>query len=177
LRLTLEGSERQSLAASAGIVELDIASDDLGGALQLARPLAQSLRHAGRRETRGELLALLFTALLLAGEREEADEIGAELYRLALAFDASRLYLVLDAMALLASLDRPEAALRILACSDAAHAAHGQARRRPAEQRARAATERRLDISLGAQWREVIVPARERLDEAGACALALGLVA
>ena len=48
----LAASERQALSASVHIVELDVASGAMEAALQLARPLAMSLRHSGRRETR-----------------------------------------------------------------------------------------------------------------------------
>ncbi len=106
VRLALVTSERQALAASVSIVELDIACDNAAAALQLGRPLALSLRHLGRRETCFELLVLMFSALLIADEIEEARGIGAELFDLALRIDTSRLYTALDAMALLACKER-----------------------------------------------------------------------
>ena len=167
-------SERQALAATVSIVELDIASGNLNAALQLGRPLALSLRHSGRRETRFELLGLNFSALLLAGEPAEARDTGAELYALA-RLDPSRLYTVLDAMALLACLDqRFEVAARVLECADRARKDRGQARPRPVEEhicalvRQRVACERRAALGDGP-------PERAPLEEAAACALALGL--
>jgi hypothetical protein len=74
--------------------------------LQLGRPLAISLRHLGRRETRFELLVMIFSALLLTGETDEARATGAERYDLAMRLDTSKLYSVLDAMAFLACEDR-----------------------------------------------------------------------
>jgi len=176
VRAALTTSERQALAASVSIVELDVARGDATAALQLGRPLALSLQHLGRRESRFELLALIFGALLIAGEVEEARATGAELYELALRLDSGKLYTVLDAMALLASEEgRNGAAARIADCADLAHKAHGQAQRRPAEERMRATVAARLDERLGPAWREQARSSRERLDEAAACALALGL--
>jgi hypothetical protein len=138
--------------------------------------MAISLRHLGRRETRFELLVMIFSALLLAGETDEARATGAELYDLALRLDTSKLFLALDAMAFLACVDRGfELAARIERCSDAAHEAHGQRRRRPAEERMRAVVEARLDQELGAAWRSPAGKSFEPVDEAGACSLALGL--
>jgi hypothetical protein len=68
VKFALSISERQALAASVSLVELDIACGNLRAALQLGRPLAMSLRHSGKRETRFELLTLTFSALLLGGE-------------------------------------------------------------------------------------------------------------
>ena len=51
-----------------------------------------SLRHLGRRETRFELLVLIFSAMLINGEIAEARSTGAELFSLALRIDTSRLY-------------------------------------------------------------------------------------
>ena len=51
VRLALSTSERQAFAATVNMVELDIAREDIAGALQLGRPLAMSLRHSGRHET------------------------------------------------------------------------------------------------------------------------------
>ncbi|MFO1400165.1 MAG: winged helix-turn-helix domain-containing protein [Steroidobacteraceae bacterium] len=177
VRHAVAASERQALAATVRVVELDIACGDLAGALQLARPLTASLRRAGRRETRFEALGLAFTALLLAGERDEARELGAELLDLARHLDGSPLYSVLDAMACLASVDgRHAVAVRVACCADAARARHGQVGRRPAEQRARETLERSLGAALGPDW---CAAAAERAptDAAAACALALGLVA
>ena len=90
VRLALTTSERQALAATVSMVELDIACGNIAAALQLGRPLALSLRHLGRRETRFELLVLTFSALLIAGEIGEARATGAELYELALRIDTSQ---------------------------------------------------------------------------------------
>jgi predicted ATPase/DNA-binding winged helix-turn-helix (wHTH) protein len=176
MRLALTLSERQALAATVSIVELDIACGDPQAALQLGRPLALSLRHLGRRETQFELLTMTFVALLLTGELAEARATGAELLGLALRLDRSKLYTVLDAMAYLACAEqRYEPAARICACADAAHAAQGQLRRRPAEERMRSAVTTALDEHLGARWHELATNARLRLDDPAACALALGL--
>ncbi|MBS0581389.1 MAG: winged helix-turn-helix domain-containing protein [Proteobacteria bacterium] len=176
MRLALTLSERQALAATVSIVELDIACGDPQAALQLGRPLALSLRHLGRRETQFELLTMTFVALLLTGELAEARATGAELLELALRLDRSKLYTVLDAMAYLAGAEqRYEAAARICACADAAHAAQGQLRRRPVQERMRNSVTQALDEHLGERWHERVDSARLRLDEPGACALALGL--
>ena len=136
LAAALTTSERQALAATVSVVELDIACGAIASALQLARPLAMSLRHSGRRETRFELLVMLFSALLLAGEVEEARATGAELYELAVRLDPIKLDVALDAMSLLACMDgRHEAAARIAACADLAHESHGRARRGPAAEK------------------------------------------
>jgi predicted ATPase/DNA-binding winged helix-turn-helix (wHTH) protein len=176
VRLALTMSERQALAATVNIVELDIACGDTASALQLGRPLALSLRHSGRRETRFELLVMTFSALLIAGANDEARVNGAELYEVALRLDTSKLYLVLDAMAFLACTDRRyDAAARISAFADVAHETHGQARRRPTEEWMRASVTRILDEHLGPLWRSRAMDAREQLDEAAACSLGLGL--
>jgi predicted ATPase/DNA-binding winged helix-turn-helix (wHTH) protein len=176
VRLALTMSERQALAATVNIVELDTACGDTASALQLGRPLALSLRHSGRRETRFELLVVTFSTLLMSGATGEARAYGAELYELALRLDTSKLYLVLDAMAFLACTDVSyDVAARIAAFADVAHEAHGQARRRPTEERMRATVARILDERLGADWRLRATDAREQLDEAAACSLALGL--
>ena len=176
VRFALTMSERQALAASVSIVELDIACGDLTAALQLGRPLATSLRHSGRGETRFELLVMTFSALLMAGETDEARATGAELYDLALRLDISKLYTALDAMAFLACVDkRHEAAARILSCADAAHESHGQTSRRPVEARMRAEVIRLLDEALGQLWRARPTDTRDQFDEAAACSLALGL--
>jgi predicted ATPase/DNA-binding winged helix-turn-helix (wHTH) protein len=172
----LAASERQALAATVSIVELDVASGAIGGALQLARPLAISLRYSGRRETRHELLTLLFGALLLAGEDAEARATGVELYELARRLDPARLYFALDAMALCAArAGRHELAARISLTAEAAHEQHGQARCRPSDDRIRGAVQEILEGSLGAGWRERTKASP--LDEERACQLALGLSA
>lgn len=173
VRLALTVSERQALAASVNIVELDLACDDAASALQLGRPLAVNLRHSGRRATHLELLGALFGALLFAGQTAEARAIGAELYELALRIDPGKLYTVLDAMAVLACAEQNyDAAARIERCADVAYEAHGQARRRPTEERMRRSVAAMLDEKLGPDWRSALqaLPA----DEAGACSLALG---
>ena len=176
VKFALTMSERQALIASVNIVELDIACDNMASALQLGRPLALSLQHLGRRETLFELLSHMFSALLIAGETPEARATGKELYDLALRLDASKLYMVLDAMALLACKERNyEAAARIVVCADAAHEAHGQARRRATEERIRTAVNTILGERLSQFWYEDIKDRHEPLDEATACALALGL--
>ena len=176
VRYALTVSERQALAASVSIVELDIACGDPASALQLGRPLELSLRHSGRRAAHFDLLVMNFSALLIAGAIDEARETGAEIRELAARLDASRLYAVLDAMAYLACKDgRYAAAARILACADQAHEAHGQLRRRPVQQRLRTAVIGELDTQLGAAWRGATVDSREHCDELAACALALGL--
>ena len=176
LGIALTTSERQALAATVSIVELDIACDAIASALQLARPLALSLRHAGRRETRFELLVMLFTALLIAGEIDEARATGAELYELAVRLDPSKLYTVLDAMAYLACQDRRlEAAARIAACADRSHAAHGQSRRGPAAERMRESVAKSLVGGPAETGRASASEGCGPLDEAAACMLALGL--
>jgi predicted ATPase/DNA-binding winged helix-turn-helix (wHTH) protein len=176
VRYALTTSERQALAATVSLVELDVACGDPAAALQLGRPLALNLRHSGRRETCLELLMMIFSALLIAGDFDEARATGAELYELALRFDASKLYSVLDAMAFLACIDhRDEAAARVFAFADVAHQAHGQARRRPTEERMRAEVMKILDERAGTAWQSRAAQSRDRLDEAGACSLALGL--
>jgi predicted ATPase len=176
VRLALTISERQALAATVNIVELDTACGDTASALQLGRPLALSLRHSGRRETRFELLVVVFNALLIAGDITEARATGAELFELAHRFDASELYTVLDAMAFLACVDgRYDVAARIIAVADVAHETHGQARRRPTEEQMRTMVIKMLDQNLESDWRISATDAREHLDEAEACSLALGL--
>lgn len=174
VKFALTISERQALVASVCVVELDIASGDLRSALQLGRPLALSLRHSGRRETRLDLLILYFSALLLAGELAEARAAGAELYALALRLDTSKLYLALNAMAYLACADaRFEVAQRVLACADRALDAHGQPRRRPVEEQLRLAVRQRLQQDDAGPAADIAT--REHVDESAACALALGL--
>lgn len=174
VHLALTVSERQALAATVSIVELDLACGDTAAALQLGRPLSLSLRRYGRHATRFDLLAALCGALLLAGEIEEARATGAELYELSIRLDPSKLYSVLDAMAYLACVDgRYEAAAAIAVAADRAHEAHGQERRRPTEDRMRGAAIALLDQHLGPAWRTT--GNGRPVDEAGACALALGL--
>lgn len=169
-------SERQALAATVHIVELDVTRGAIDAALQLARPLAVSLRHCGRRETRHELLVLLFAGLLLAGERDEARAAGLELHELAKRLDLSRLYFALDAMALLAATDgRHELAARIAVAADASRENHGGARPRPAAECIRARVRAILDSTLGAGWRPRVELATEPLGEEEACLVALGL--
>ena len=176
VRLALTTSERRALAATVSLVELDVACGDAAAALQLGLPLALNLRHSGRRESYFELLLMIFSAWLLLGNLREARAAGAELYSLALRIDPGKLFSVLDAMAYLACLDQMEqAAARILACADLAHRAHGQARRRPTEERLHDAAVKILDTRLGADWRAMHMPAREAISEAQACAIALGL--
>lgn len=176
VRLALTMSERLALAATVNIVELDTACGDTASALQLGRPLALSLRHSGRRETRFELLGAVFNALLIAGDITEARATGAELFELAHRFDASELYTVLDAMAFLACSDgRYDVAARIIAVADVAHETHGQAHRRPTEEQIRTMVIKMLDQNLESDWRISATDAREYLDEAEACSLALGL--
>ncbi len=178
VRLALLTSERQALAATVSMVELDIACGNTAAALQLGRPLAMSLRHLGRRETCFDLLVLMFSALLIAGEMDEARSIGAELFALALRIDTSRLYTALDAMTLLACEERRyDAAARIAVYADLTHEVHGLVRRRPAEERMRTAAVKVLDEKLGSQWRTTFDDSRGLADEAAACSLALGFSA
>ncbi len=173
-RIALATSERQALAATVGVVELDIACGRTEAALQLARPLASSLRHIGRKDTQFELLVLAFAALLIDGELEEARGRGAELHELARRFDMGKLYLALDAMAFLACQEgRFADAVRIAACAEEARVAHGQIRRRPAEEHMRIAVKTILDQRLGLQWE--CGASGEPLDELSACSLALGI--
>ena len=172
MRHAVATSERLALAATVCIVELDVARGDTAAALQLARPLLWSLRHSGRRETLFDLLAVTFTALLLAGELTEARDCGAELLALGRRIDVSKLYAVLDAMAYLACLEgRMDLAARIVASADQALRAHGLPGRRPAGQRIHATLTHKLKVG-GPES-----AARGRLDELTACALALGLQA
>ncbi|HJS89260.1 MAG TPA: winged helix-turn-helix domain-containing protein [Steroidobacteraceae bacterium] len=174
VRIALTAGERQAFAASVGIVELDIACGRTGQALQLARPLIASLRHVGRRETLFEVLVLAFSALLMAGELEEARALGAELHALAQSSEMDKLYLALDAMALLACKGARYAdATRIAGCAEEARAAHGQVRRRPAEAHMHEAVKRILEERLGPGWQSGTDA--EPLDELAACSLALDM--
>jgi hypothetical protein len=158
------------------MVELDIACGNTAAALQLGRPLVLSLRHLGRRETRFELLVLTFSALLLEGQLEEARTVGAELLELALRIDTSRLYLALDAMALLACMERRfVTAAQIALYADSTHAVHGLVQRRPAGERMRSAVVAALDKGCGPTWRATVTDPRRPLDEEAACSLALGM--
>jgi predicted ATPase/DNA-binding winged helix-turn-helix (wHTH) protein len=174
VHLALTVSERQALAATVSIVELDLACGEPAAALQLGRPLSLSLRRYGLHATQFDLLTVLFAALLQAGEIAEARATGIELYELGVRLDPSRLYSALDAMAYLACIDRRYEAAAATACvADRAHQAHGQERRRPTEDRMRGAAIALLDQHLGPAWRAA-ADCRP-VDEAGACALALGL--
>ncbi len=178
VRLALSTSERQAFAATVNMVELDVARGDFEGALQLGRPLAMSLRHSGRHETLIDLLVMIFSALLLTGEPDEARATGAELYELALRFDTSKLYLALDAMAFLACMDRRyEAAARIIACANRAHESHGLSRRRPVEEKLRQSVVATLEEQPQAVRSAAATDSRELFDETAACSLALGLCA
>ncbi|HEX4674758.1 MAG TPA: winged helix-turn-helix domain-containing protein [Steroidobacteraceae bacterium] len=178
VRLALVTSERQAFAASVSMVELDIACGNTADALTLGRPLALSLRHLGRRETRFELLVLIFSAMLINGEIAEARSTGAELFSLALRIDTSRLYTALDAMALLACEEgRYDAAARIAIYADVTHEIHGLVRRRPAEERMQTAVVTALNKNLGSQWRTTFDDSQALVDEEAACSLALGFSA
>jgi len=176
MRLALSVSERQALAATVRVVELDLAAGDVAAALQLARPLLLTLRHAGRPAAQLELLMLIFSALALGGEVREALDAGAELHALAAQTDPGKLYSVLDAMALLAcSAGRHADAARIACYADVAHEAHGVLRRGPIEERLRADVTSRLAAALGPGWRDAGERGEALADEVGACAVALGL--
>jgi len=178
VRLSLTTSERLALAATVSIVELDIVCGDVASALQLGRPMSQSLRHLGRRETQFKVLAMIFSALLISGEIDAARTTGAEIHDLASRLDSRELYTVLDAMTYLACADRRyEAAVRIAGCSDAAHEARAQLRRRPVEERMRTDAVKSLNEHLGADWGTRITQRCDTLDELAACSLALGLSA
>ena len=178
LRASLTVSERQALAATAEIVELDVACGDPAAALQLARPLVVRLRHSSRSGVRFGLLVAALQALLQTGELQEARAIGLEILELGTRLEPARLYTVLDAMAQLACAEKRYAgAARIAACADAAYALHGQGERRLTEARLRAQVDACLERELGPAWRETAVDRSAPLDERGACALALGLAA
>lgn len=152
----LAASERQALAATVCIAEW------ISPAVIPQPPCSSRVRGAqrsalgARRETRFQLMALTFSALLLAGEVQEARGIGA--------------------MAYLACFDgRFEVAARIAACADHSQAAHGHAGRRPAEQRLRTAVATELETARGSVWLAVPAETRSRLDELSVCSLALGL--
>ncbi len=178
LRVSFTVSERQALAATAEIVELDVACGNPVAALQLARPLVDRLRHSTRSGVRFGLLVATLQALLQTGELQEARAIGYEILELGTRLEPARLYTALDAMAQLACAEKHYAvAARIAACADAAYALHGHGERRLTEARLRAQIETSLACELGADWRVSAVDRRAPLDERGACALALGLAA
>jgi predicted ATPase/DNA-binding winged helix-turn-helix (wHTH) protein len=178
LRASLTVSERQALAATAEIVELDLACGDPVAALQLARPLVERLRHSSRSGVRFGLLVATLEALLQTGELQEARAIGCEILDVGTRLEPARLYTALDAMTQLACAEgRFTIAARIAACADAAYALHGQGERRLTEARLRAEIETSLVRELGPGWRESGVDRGAPLDERGACALALGLAA
>ena len=178
LRASLTVSERQALAATAEIVELDVACGEPAAALQLARPLVDRLRYLSRSGVRFGLLVATLEALLESGELQEARAIGHEILEVGARLEPARLYTALDAMAQLACAEQHYAiAARIAACADAAYARHGQGERRLTEARLRARIEACLERELGAGWRESALDRSAPLDERGACALALGLVA
>ena len=174
VRLALAVSERQALAATVRIVEVDLACGAIADALQLGRPLALSLRHSSHHAMRIDLLTLLVAALLEDGNLEEARATGAELHALATRMDPGRLYAALDAMTLLACLeDRQAVAAQVAQQADAAHDTRGLDRRRPHESRLREAALKLIQDALGSGWQ-----AERRhapLDDVRACALALGL--
>jgi predicted ATPase/DNA-binding winged helix-turn-helix (wHTH) protein len=174
---SLNVSERQALAATAELVELDLACGDPVAALQLARPLVMRLRYSSRSGVRFGLLVAALQALLQRGELQEARAIGLEILEVGTRLEPARLYTALDAMAQLACAEKRYAvAARIAACADAAYTLHGQGERRLTEARLRAEIEACLERELGALWRESAAD-RVPLDERGACALALGLTA
>ncbi len=178
LRAALTVSERQALAATAEIVELDVACGEPAAALQLAWPLVDRLRHSTRSGVRFGLLVATLQALLQTNELQQARAIGYEIFELGTRLEPARLYSALDAMAQLACAEKRYAvAARIAACADAAYALHGQGERRLTEARLRAQIETCLARELGAEWLVSAVDRRAPLDERGACALALGLTA
>jgi len=178
LRAALTVSERQALAATAEIVELDVACGDPVAALQLARPLVERLRHSSRSGVRFGLLVATLEALLQTGELSEARAIACEILDVGTRLEPARLYTALDAMTQLACAEkRYTVAARIAACADAAYALHGQGERRLTEAHLRAQIETCLAQELGIGWRESGADRSAPLDERGACALALGLAA
>lgn len=176
VRFALAVSERQALAATVRLVELDLACGDLHSALQLGRALAQTLRHSPHVALLIETLTLQCGAELRSGHLEGARATGAQLYHLARQGDVSRLHGALDAMTLLACI---EGYYEVAACvaddADRALSTRGLTHRRPADVPLREAAERLLLAHLGASWRSVAQKLRPRRDEAHSCALALGL--
>jgi predicted ATPase/DNA-binding winged helix-turn-helix (wHTH) protein len=178
LSTSLTVSERQALAATAEIVELDVACGDPDAALALGRLLVERLRHSSRSAVRFGLLVATLHALLQKGELEEARTIALEILEVGTRLEPARLYTALDAMAQLACAEgRYPVAARVAARADAAYAQHGQGERRLTEARLRAQVDECLERELGAGWRESASESQLPLDERGACALALGLVA
>ena len=178
LSASLTVSERQALAATAELVELDVACGEPVAALQLARLLVDRLRHSSRSSVRFGLLVATLQALLQTGELEEARAIGYEILEVGTRLEPARLYTALDAMAQLACAEKHfKIAARIATCADAAYALHGQGERRLTEARLRGQVESCLEHELGAAWRESAIDRSAPLDERGACALALGLAA
>ena len=178
LSASLTVSERQALAATAEIVELDVACGEPVAALQLARLLVDRLRHSSRSSVRFGLLVATLQALLQTGELEEARAIAYEILEIGTRLEPARLYTALDAMAQLACAEKHfKVAARIAASADAAYALHGQGERRLTEARLREQIENCLEHELGADWRESAIDRSAPLDERGACALALGLAA
>jgi predicted ATPase/DNA-binding winged helix-turn-helix (wHTH) protein len=176
LRASLTVSERQALAATAEIVELDVACGDPVAALPLARPLVERLRYSSRSGVRFSLLVTTLGALLQNGELQEARAIAHEILEVGTRLEPAHLYTALDAMAQLACAEKHyTVAARIAACADAAYALHGQGERRLTEARLRAQVEACLASELGTGWRESAINRSAPLDERGACELALGL--
>ena len=176
LRLALAVSERQALAATVHIVELDVACDDIAAALQLGRPMALSIRQPGQRAVRFELLAVVFKALLLGGERAQARAIGLEVQDLGQRQDKGRLYTVLDAMAFLACEEgRYAAAVRIVRAADVVYQSDAKSGRGPIDERLRVKVAAILEREIGSGWSATCQgrPA----DEFEACALALAIEA
>jgi predicted ATPase/DNA-binding winged helix-turn-helix (wHTH) protein len=178
LRAALTVSERQALAATAEIVEVDLACGDAGAAVHLGRLLVARLRHSTRSGVRFGLLVATLEALLQSGEVQEARAIACEILEVGTRLEPARLYTALDAMAQLACAEkRYPVAARVAACADAAYALHGQGERRLTEARLREHIETCLARELGTGWRESAVDRNAPLDERGACALALGFTA
>jgi predicted ATPase/DNA-binding winged helix-turn-helix (wHTH) protein len=178
LRAALTVSERQALAATAEIVEVDVACGDTAAAQHLGRLLVARLRHSTRSGVRFGLLVATLEALLQSGELQEARAIAYEILEVGTRLEPARLYTALDAMTQLACAEkRYTVAARVAACADAAYALHGQGERRLTEARLREQIGSCLARELGAGWRESAVDGNASLDERGACALALGIPA
>lgn len=178
LQVSFTVSERQALAATAELAELDLACGAPEAALQLARPLVWRLRYSSRSGVRFGLLVTTLQALLQTGELEEARTVAYEILEVGTRLEPARLYTALDAMAQFACAEnRHAAAARIAVCADAAYNLHGQGERRPTEARLRAEVDACLERTLAPGWREAVAEARQPLDERAACALALGVSA
>jgi predicted ATPase/DNA-binding winged helix-turn-helix (wHTH) protein len=176
VRLALAVSERQALAATVRLVELDLACGDLDGALQLGRALTLSLRHSTHYAMLMDVLTLLFGAQLRRGNVDDARATGFELYRLASRLDPGRLHAALDGMTLLACIEgNYEVAARVADDADRALEARGLERRRPADVPLRDAAERLLEAHLGASWQVLARQTHPRRDEAHSCGIVLGL--